>query len=324
MRVTSSDLSSRLALALLTALLFIAPSGQTHAQTRAFQMALWVAREYPPGVDTDIPSFYDGEDQPDGFSILIGFKWDLPLFAHRPYDWARILAVEVDEPYNEFNRVRCWSTSTVAAVNARAQDLADRAAELKSISPLTRFWVNLARPQTDWSTLDPCRDDGSSPPPDVNRPYIDVISVDIYYTPFNTAIKAIYDQWVMFPAKPDQQVALIPGTFYREGKDHPATQASYLQGYFDYANNANQNCNRPLGSRGQTGSFDGCPVWIVMGWLSHNATEDGVEYIGERDPRSAPIADVWQAQLAVPPRSDLANQLKPAELVPTLLPLFMD
>lgn len=318
MRLTTSDLSSRLMFPLMAAWIFIAPSGQAVAQTRSFQMAMWANSDGSAGEDTDIQVFYDTVGQPDGRSILIWRDINKPIYASE-YTWSRIVAVLFDEPYNDFNGVSCWSTPTVAAVNARAQVLADRAAELKSVAPYTRFWVNLARPQTSWFALGPCRDEGSTAPLDVNRPYIDVISVDIYHEPFNTGIRAVYDLWALLPARPDQQVALIPGTFYRLGKDNPARQASYLQDYFDYANNANQNCNLPYGERGVTGNFDGCRVWMVMGWLAENYSEGGTFFVGMRDPSAAPIAVAWRAQRALPLHPDLANQVHPADLIPALV-----
>jgi hypothetical protein len=307
-RITPSDLSLQLVLALLSALLFIAPSGQACTKSRSFQMALWAESDAAPGIDTDIPVFYDGAAQPVGRSILIRFDLNKP-FSAGEYDWSRIVAVLFDEPYNDFNNVACWSASTVAAVEARAQVLAGRAAELKSISPLTRFWVNLAEPQLAWVTTRQCVDDLDEDvaPVNVNKPYIDVISVDVYRKSFSSGLKRYYGWLAAHRAKPDQQLALIPGTFYRQGKDKPTTQASHLRGYFDYANNANRKCNLPLGTRGLTASFDGCPVWIVLGWLAHNHTEGGIEHVGERDKRSAPIAKIWQSQRALPLRPDLAR-----------------
>lgn len=311
MRITSRDFSPRLMFALLAAWFFIAPDGQAVAQTRSFQMALWANSDGSVTADSDVPVFYDTVGQPEGRSILIWRDLDKPISASS-YTWSRIVAVLFDEPYNDL-KVPCWGEHTVAMVEARVQLLAQRAAELKALSPSTRFWVNLTEDQARWRS-DWCVEAGWHSV-DVNRPYIDVISLDIYHKPFAPDIKAYYDQWLAFPAKPEQQVALIPGTFFRLNRDNPATQASYLQGFFDYANDANQNCNLPYGERGVTGSFDGCRVWMVMGWLSDNY----FEYIGMSDPRSAPIAAAWRTRRALPLNPDLANQVPPADLVPALV-----
>lgn len=322
MPVAPNDLSSRLMLGLLAALIFIvAPSGQTYAQTRALQATLYAEGDNAPGVDTDIPMFHDGWPQPNGPSILIRFDTTKP-FQLGQYEWSRIVAVYFDEPYRDFVGVQCWDVRTVKAVEGLAQRLAERAAELKSVAPLTRFWVNLTHHQLDWVMTRQCVYDFDEDvvPVNVNRPYIDVISVDIYHTWFDQGVKRYYDWLDTHRAKPDQQMALVPGTFYRQGKDNPSIQASYLYGYFDYANNANQNCNLPLGSRGVTGYFDGCRIWMVMGWLAFNWTE----YKGLRDPTSAPIADVWKNQLALPLRPDLARQRTPGEILPAFLPVLLE
>lgn len=333
MRVITSDHSSRLTLALLTALLFIAPSGQTNAQSRAFQMAMWADSDRAPGADTDIPVFYDTVGQPDGHGILIRFDLNKPFTADE-YKWHRIAAVLFDEPFNHLNRVPCWTADSVALLNDRIQLLARRAAELKAVAPLTRFWVNVTPTQLDWMMrpLGTCPPEPGSPPEEVpdppyfNQPYIDVVSLDYYNRWFDSYVKPYYDWLDAHRAKPEQQMALIPGTHYRLGKDRPGNQAFLLDGYFAYANNANQNCNLPLGSRGVTGIFDGCRVWIILGWLGPNWTEgkEGSDiYIGERDPTSWEIANAWRTQLALPLRPDLARQVTPAELVPTLLPLLL-
>ncbi|WP_153067050.1 hypothetical protein [Steroidobacter cummioxidans] len=324
MRIIPRYLFSRLGLGLLTVLLFVAPNDPASAQTRAFQMTLWAGSDSAPGPDSDIPTFYDGNPQPAGRSILINFNWHVPV-STRNYEWSRIVAVLIDEPYNDFNGLwgPCWSASDVAAVNARAQVLADTAAAIKSVAPMTRFWVNLAKPQLDWMTGSQCSV-AAYAPVNVNRAYIDVISVDVYKTSFVPTLKGYYDWLDTHRAKPDQQMALIPGTFYRVGKDSEIGQASLLQGYFDYANSANQSCDLPWGSRGLTGSFDGCRVWIVMGWLAENHTEGGVLYRGLRDPNSQYLAAYWRTQLALPLRPDLARQVAPGELLPAILPLFLE
>lgn len=319
MRMITRNFSSGLFLVLLTALPLIAASGQAYAQTRSFQMSLWAESDEAPGVDTDIPAFYDGQAQPAGRSILIRFDMN-KQFSVTEYAWWRIDAVLFDEPYNDFNGLQgpCWSQTAVANVNARVQLLAQRAAELKAVAPLTRFWVNLAKPQLDWVMGRTCSLQELAPV-DVNQPYIDVISVDIYRAWFNPDVKRYYDWLETHRAKPDQQLALIPGTHYEVGEDIPALQALILQEYFDFANEANQNCDLPLGSRGVTGSFDGCRVWIVLGWLAQNYTVNGTTYKGVRDPSSWQIADVWQSQLALPVRPDLAHRAGPAELLPSML-----
>jgi hypothetical protein len=301
-----SNLCSRLAFALLTALVFAAPGGQAYARSRAFQMAMWAESDAAPGDDSDIPVFYDTTAQPAGRSILIRFDRDKPLSAGE-YEWSRIAAVLFDEPYNDFSGLRCWSAAAVAAVNARSEVLAQRATELKSLAPTTRFWVNLAKPQLDWMTTPQCADPDAAPV-NVNKPYIDVISVDVYGKRFKPHLKRYYDWLDSHRARPDQQLALIPGTFYRLGKDKPTTQAAYLRGYFDYANRANRRCDLPNGSRGVTGNFDGCRVWIVLGWLGPNYVEAGYTYVGARDARAAPIANAWRTELALPLRTDLRTR----------------
>lgn len=324
MRVTLGHLPLPLVFTLFAVLLVAAPSRQACAQTRAFQMAMWAEDDDEPGVDTDIPVFHAGQAQPpDRRSILVRSVWE-NVITPEEYNWPLIVAVLVDEPYNDFNGLttNCWSQENVDAVNARAQALAINAAQLKSVAPRTRFWVNLAKPQLDWMKSPQCSNQ-SLTPVNVNRSYIDVISVDIYYKSFATNVKPYYDWLETNRAKPDQQLALIPGTHIRSGIDNPAVQASYLPGFFDYANNANLSCDLPLGGRGRTGFFDGCPVWIVLGWLGNNYAEGGVQYIGERDSPSAAIADVWRARVAVPLRPDLAPP-RAGEMGPAFLPLLLE
>lgn len=319
--VTSGDLFARIVRALLTVLILVGPVIEAGAQSRSFQMAIWAERDQAPGIDTDIPVFIAGEDQPPGRSILIRSNYYAPITPSE-YQWSRIVAVLVDEPYEGWNFPGpCWSADHVNDVEVREQLVADRAAELKSISPLTRFWVNLARPQLDWMMGPQCSNTNLAPV-DVNRSYIDVISVDIYNASFATTVKPYYDWLSTHRARPDQQMALVPGTHYRSGSGgySAASQAAHLQGYFSYANTENQNCSLPFGSRGKTGMFDGCPVWIILGWLAYNHVENGVTFKGERDPSSWQIADAWRGELANPVKTDLAEELKRWQSLLTTVP----
>jgi len=321
----------------LAALLFIVPSRESYAQStsRSFQMALWRS-----SLDADVPTFFSGDSQPLGRSILIKTDWrDAPIStSDGSIEWWRIVAVLIDEPYldlaaaghNPCARQEDFDTwlAEVSAVDAK---LAQRAAELRSVAPKARFWLNFSEDEASWMKNGVC---GGSSAVDntvipLNKSYIDVISLDRYLVAFEPAVKQYYDWFAANRAKSDQQVGLIPGTFYIDGRSanqpgYVLTQASYLQAYFDYANDMNQICNLPLGSRGSTGRFDGCPVWMVMGWLGGNHTQDGVTYIGELDQSSTAISNVWRGQLALPIRSDLVPKATIERTLPPILYILLD
>ena len=300
-------------------------------------MALWLDPGDPtPGsADTDILMFDEGQPQPPGRSIMRYGSWTTgPTLSAYNYDWSRIVAALIDEPYllfmsaserNDHSNPCGAPGSRTNAINKTAQLLPPAAAALKSVAPFTRFWVNFnADTEVRWMM------DAQCPLP-FNQDYIDVISLDAYWRPFYTDpnsgldyVQAYYDWIVAHRATPHQQLALIPGTFYQQGdvplvQRIPSFQASYIQGYFDYANDANRSCNLSLGSRGVTGSFDGCPVWMVLGWLAGNYTDGSVTYIGELDPSSAPIASVWRQEVALPLRPGLAHQLSRAQIIGSLI-----
>jgi len=341
MRVTPSKLSSEFVLALLAALLLFAPSSGTYAQstTRSFQMGVWDSiTDY-----TDIPTFSLDRNQPAGRSILFGWNWySAPIAAGGEVDWSHLVAVLIDEPYRDLDLDRwvvghphpCTSQEAfnawLAEINAFDARLAQRAAELRSVAPRARFWVNFTEAEASWMVVGLC---GEGMPVerstvDLNKPYIDVISVDRYEVDFDANLKPYYGWWSANPAKPDQQMALIAGTFYRAGQ--PANQpggvlqqASLLQHYFDYADTMNHSCDLPLGSRGRTGTFDGCPVWIVLGWQAEDSSQGGTTYVGLRNSNAAPIATAWETQRAKLLRRDLAYQLTKVKIVPLLLPMLV-
>ena len=158
--------------------------------------------------------------------------------------------------------------------------------------------------------------------PHLDQPYIDVISVDHYHADFDPGVKGYYDWFTQNRATPQQQLALVPATAYQSGHESAGDVANRLQGYFDYANYANQSCALDLGGRGITGNFDGCPIWIVAGWLAGNSASG---YVGELDASAAPIAASWSAQLQLPLRPDLAHpQSRGAIVNPTLRQLLLN
>ena len=291
-------------------------------------MVMWLEPGFSalPSLDTDMAMFNEGHPQPAAplrTFMRIGLTGS---FAADSYDWSRIVAVYIDEPYGGMDPILKLpdnSPACTAVVNADIApidaSLSQRATELKSLHPKVRFWVNFTQVEANWMAV-------CEAPQVFNRAYIDVISADWYYVNFSS-VQPFYTV-VSSPTvrpKPDQQLALVPGTFHRTGNDSPLNavqSASLLQGYFDYANNANQSCNLPLGSRGITGIFDGCPVWIVMGWLANTVT-DGQTYFGELDPTSAPIAAAWRAEVALPLRPDLIKPT-PAQMFSTILPVLLD
>ena len=309
---------------------------QAQSVTRSFQISLWEGGGGPWSAgngDTDIHSFLprtvQSSAQLPGRFIVVGWDPTVPL-TDAGIDWSRVVAVEIDEPYASVdhflkfpdNSPACQPdpvalASAIAPIDTMVQQ---RATELQALAPKARFWVNFDRVEAHWMAY-------CSRPNVFNRHYIDVVSADWSDDNANNTISTVRPFYSVVAAnrpKPDQQLALIPGTFYRAGIDSPATQASYLQGYFDYANSANQNCNLSPGGRGVTGNFDGCPVWMVMGWLSNTFKKDGTTYVGVLDPGAAVIAADWRSQVGMAVRPDLAHQLKPGEISRLVFHLLSD
>jgi hypothetical protein len=144
----------------------------------------------------------------------------------------------------------------------------------------------------------------------LNAPYVEIVSFDQYLVDFNNTVKPVYDYFLAHPGYPGQQLALIPGTFvyyYSQTGQYvdPVAQARLLEEFFDYANNVNKSCTLPLGNNGVTQSFDGCPVWMVTGWLYGTCCEG---FIGLNDPSTGPIQAAWEAELSTP----LVDSRRPA------------
>jgi hypothetical protein len=312
-RITLGKPASGHLLTVLATWLFLAAAAQTWAQAakRSFQMALWPDTTIAPTAsDGDIKTFWElyGEPAAPARSVMFIQTWKKNAALPAGYDWSRILAVQIDEPYITtlvaaglgVGDNPCYDTTgrRLSNVNETMKVLKQEAAMINAISPSTRFWINFDTSEVEWM------EDTACPLP-LNQPYIDVVSLYHYDTQFSPAVQSYYDWFSGHPAKASQQLALVPGTYYLipkvsppgpDPQDDPDSQASILQGYFDYANKLNQNCNLSLGPRGHTWNFDGCRVWIVMGWLAGNTTNGTGEYVGELDPRSGPIRAAWRQE----------------------------
>jgi hypothetical protein len=267
-----------------------------------------------------IPFGVTNAQQAPGHSILAmgvqswfppGFaqQWADAVIIQNHFDLTRVDAVNVDEPYAQlmgylYNLGVIPSPSLdgdpCAAGDFRRSfilqgyaQLQAAAAAIKQTSPRTRFWVNFSQPEVGWMRNGSCAF--------LNAPYIDVVSLDQYLADFVTTVKANYDWFAAHPGYSGQQVALVPGTFVHSsglGTD-PVAQAKVVEEYFDYATSMNQSCTLPLGSTGVTGEFDGCPVWLVSGFLYEDCPACP-DYIGLADPATAPIQAAWLAELLTP------------------------
>jgi len=307
-------------LSLLTGLLLLVPGSAAQAQlaTRSFLTVLWsdhVSKSPNPtptspviGVDADIDAFFVGYgDQPEGRSVAIGADAHTPI-SQLHFDWSRVVALVFDEPYTP----DC-NESTLANDIDIDQALAARAAELRAIAPATRFWVNFTDKQIRWML------DGFGCPYPYNKAYIDVISLDGYGQSFR---QDLYEGLMGNPAKPSQQVAFVPGTFYAPKQDD---QADYLPEYFRAADYYNQQYSLPLGDLRWTGTADGCPVWMVLGWLAGNWNDGkGTQYYGMFDPSAGRVADIWRREVAVPLRADLSHSVTRGQVIQAILPVLVD
>ena len=334
MSLIHQKLSSAVLLSVLTALLILLPGEKVQAQseTRPFQISLWEccgtqgssSNPAPPSADTDIREFgYQVTTNPtvmqptDGPSILVINGGEVTQHPNLTLsqltnvsDWSQIAAVEIDEVYSSIDghldSFFCTSppSSDIQPIDTHLSALET---ELKAKNPKARFWVNFTSKEAKY--MQSCGNMSV-----FNRPYIDVISTDWYDAYFDGDLQQFYITVREQPATPHQQAALFPGVF-----SAPTSQLSYLQGYFDYATTANQTCDLPLGPQGITGIYDGCPVWIVMGFLSGDY--NGTVYKGLLDPAAQAIRTAWEAEVALTPVTP--TQQARAKILPPVLQLLL-
>jgi hypothetical protein len=272
--------------------------------SRNFRMALW-GNETAPAVDADMSFFFQDDTQPasPARSILEFFPFDTKvnvsdmaqawanMVGRNHYDFSRIDAVIIDEPYLIAAGAAPPYTSgwrnpcndgyygiRYQDVLAAYQQFQALAQAVKRTSHATRFWINFSEPEVQWM-MDP------SCPITLSGPFVDVVSLDKYLKPFAgpcqitinqeaACVQPYYDWLVGHPAYQGQQIALVPGTFVKTDSNNnlltnPQNQANLLPGFFNYAARMNRSCNLPLGATGVTGIADGCPVWVVNGPKFH-------------------------------------------------------
>ena len=307
MRLDSKAPLVRLA-ALLLFSLPLSRSTEVVADVRHFQMALFTYEFMEGGVNwlnvaryVDVPVFEgysDSSHQPGGRSIMRLPTWhdDHPL-ASVNVDWSRVLAVVVDEPfattvanYDDPADGGEECTNQRVGIAALRDQLIAAAAAVHDAAPRTRFWVNYSGMEVHVMRRESC-------PLALNDSAIDVVSLDIYQADFNDAIKAHYDWFLGQPEQ--QQIALVPATHHKIGVDSDSQASARLHAFFRYANTLNRRCDRPLGRVGRTGNYDGCPVWVVAGWLAQPVYEEAsVVHHGLLNESSAEIRSVWSSQLS--------------------------
>jgi len=286
------------------------------ADSRYFQMALFTYEFMEGGVNwldvagyVDIPMFegyVDSSHQPAGRSIMRLPTWhdDRPL-ASVSVDWSRVLAVVIDEPfamivanYNDPSTVGAECAEQEMGIAASRGKLMAAAAAVHDAAPRTRFWVNYSGKEVHVMRRDIC-------PLALNDSVIDVVSLDIYQADFGEAIKDHYDWFISRPEQ--QQIALVPATHHKIGVDNDSKAAGRLKGFFEYANTLNQRCDRPVGRVGRTGNYDGCPVWVVAGWLAQPVFEEAsVVHHGLLNESSSKIRTAWSSQLS---KSEVSGRL---------------
>jgi hypothetical protein len=309
---------------LLVALLASVLSTTASAASRNFLMALWEGSER---ADTDFAWFEPTEAQPTRTAILRldGHYEDTvalqQMLTDANYDWSRIAAVWIDEPYltaidplpgpppeDPCGHPLSPTTAKMGATRAKVEAAAQM---VRNLSAKTRVWVNFSALEVDWIRNDACTFA-------LNDTYIDVISIDYYEGPFDQIEGDYY--WLKTHAPTNyQQLGLVPFVGNRTGQNaiSPATAASWLFAYYEYAAYHNQTCDLPLGPTGVTGLFDGCRVWAITGWpgVDYSLVYPTQTYVGFYDPTSAPIRDAWRIQREVIRSDQVVSILSPLDLV---------
>src|SRR5713101_4283745 len=244
---------------------FVLSLGQaSQAQTRNFQMALWGNEGKQAPIDADVAFFHGGDSQPPGHSILTVSFWKTEgawqsMVLKMKYDFSRIDAVYVDEPYlnvgaspsaNNAWQNPCQDNRYPKAASI-FQMLQSLGQAVKETSSRTRFWINFSEPEIQWMMDTHCP---ANRPITLNGSFVDVVSMDRYRIRFEgpcrltlpgraPCLQPYYDWIVAHRAYPGQQIALVPGVVVqilerRTGPvqlDNPNSQAALLAGYFNYA-----------------------------------------------------------------------------------------
>jgi uncharacterized protein YutD len=238
--------------------------------------------------------------QPPGRSIMNHEQWRTVPVSSLPVDWARILAVAIDEPFAAELQPYSADPSAQECAEQRAgvidtkERLVSVAKDVHAIAPRARVWVLFTGKEVELMRRLDC-------PLDLNDDAFDVVSVGRYEVDFSD-LRDHYDWFVSEWSQ--QQLALVPATAYAND-DSPRAVADRLEGYFEYANDMNdEGCAMDLGRVGRTGNYDGCRVWIVAGWMSvpdfpHHGGWHSLLWQGsEQFPSGAPILDAWSAELS--------------------------
>lgn len=304
------------------ALWLAAFSADTPAQSapRPFQMSILSSTDNVYNAGVDLPTFsrnvfYNYQSQPKGSSIA----WlppDRNLDRHN-INWKHIVAVYVDEPYSTYldRRSSCDDPAIRQTVIDLMAELQAMAAALRTKAPRARFWVNFSK-----NDVNLMKDPGANCA--LNQPYIDVISLDWYGRNFFYDILNLYEYLYHNRATPYQQLALVPGTFTGPENHTGDNAREWLQSHFDYATLMNSVCNLPHGPTGKTGYYDGCPVWMVAGWMGgvipyeEKSGNKSSFYYPIDHPSSIKVFETWQEQFAMPPTRQPVNPMR--KLMPLL------
>jgi hypothetical protein len=294
--------------------------------TRPYQMSILGSTDGTTNAGVDVPVFFRGQYaynlQPDGRSIVwLPPHADLDVHDANDYDlidWSRIVAVYVDEPYGTIleglGTCPQPTTQTGIAFANRQAELGALAEDVRKHAPTARFWVNFTRHE-----IDLILDENSGC--DLNKSYIDVISMDIYDVDFYTTLSNRYDDlYANHRPTPYQQLALVAGTFTHGYNQQTGQQgAARLSGYFAYAADMNQQCDLPLGPSRISGIYDRCPVWMVAGWMGGETPvdHDPRDYYPIDHANSVEVFNAWQAAFAVP-RIDPSKARAMRDLIPLL------
>ena len=139
------------------------------------------------------PSLAGDDFQPSGLSIMLlsafSGQYNLPQKDSNgtAYDYNRVAAVIVDEPYGFVATSEPWTNPChdsryQSAIWPTFQQLQALATQIRQQTLKTRFWVNYSEPEVQWMQDTTCGADKSMAI--LNSSFIDVVSMDKYEVSF--------------------------------------------------------------------------------------------------------------------------------------------